>query len=85
MMGKWSDDSVCSVVYDVRLCCVGHRSDDVCVMCSELLMTSSISCPLRSSVYKCQKGELTSPVKTECGMFVMYYIMQCCISVSAVL
>ena len=49
------------------------------VMGSELLMTSAISCPLWSSVYGCQKEEyaFTSPVRTECGMFVM-----CCISLT---
>ena len=49
-------------------------------------MTSAISCPLWSSVYECQRVEcaLTSPVKNECGMFVMYCI-QCCMSVSSVL
>ena len=48
-------------------------------------MTSAISCPLWSSVYEYQRVEcaFTSPVRTECGMFVMY-CMQCCISVSAV-
>ena len=48
-------------------------------------MTSAISCPLWSSVYECQRMEcaFTSPVRTECGMFVMY-CMQCCMSVSAV-
>ena len=58
---------------------------DYC-MWSELLITSAISCPLWSSVYECQrvKCEFTSPVSTECGMFVMY-CMQCCMSVSAVL
>ena len=57
-----------------------------CVMWSELLMPSAISCPLWSSVYECQRMEcaFTSPVRTECGMFVMY-CMQCCMSVSAVL
>ena len=52
---------------------------------SELLMTSAISCPLWSSVYECQRMEcaFTSPVRTECGMFVMCY-MQCCISESTV-
>ena len=52
------------------------------VMWSELLMTSAISCPLWSSVYECHKEEcaFTSPVRTECGMFVM-----CSMSVSAVL
>ena len=56
------------------------------VMWSELLMTSAISCPLWSSVYECQRVEcaFTSPVRTECGMFVMY-CMQCCMCVSAVL
>ena len=56
------------------------------VMWSELLMTSAISCPQWSSVYECQRVEcaLTSPVRTECGMLVMY-CMQCCMSVSAVL
>ena len=43
------------------------------VMWSELLMTSSISCPLWSSVYECQRVEyaFTSPVRIERGMFVM--------------
>ena len=56
------------------------------VMWSELLMTSAISCPLWSPVYECQRVEcvFTSPVRTECGMFLMY-CMQWCISVSAVL
>ena len=47
-------------------------------------MTSAISCPLWSSVYECQRVEcaFTSPVRTECGMFVMY-CMQCCMSVSS--
>ena len=56
------------------------------VMWSELQMTSAISCPLWSSVYECQRVEcaFTSPVRTECGMFVMY-CMPCCMSVSAVL
>ena len=43
------------------------------VMWSELLMTSAISCPLWLLVYECHKVEcaFTSPVRTECGMFVM--------------
>ena len=55
-------------------------------MWSEWLMISAISCPLWSLVYGCQIVEcaFTSPMRTECGMFVMY-CMQCCISVSAVL
>ena len=55
-------------------------------MWSKLLIISAISCPLWSSVYECQRVEcaLTSPVRTECGMCVMY-CMQCCMIVSAVL
>ena len=56
------------------------------VMWIELLMTPAICCPLWSSVYECHKVEcaFTSPVRTECGMFVIC-CMQCCMSVSAVL
>ena len=75
-------DGVCSsVVFDTRVGVFVFS-----VMWSELLMTSAISCPLWSSVYECQRVEcaFTSLVRTECGMFVMYY-MQCCMSVSAVL
>ena len=48
-------------------------------------MTSAISCPLWSLVYEYQRLEcvFTSPLRTECGMFVMY-CLQCCMSVSAV-
>ena len=44
------------------------------VMWLELLMTSAISCSLWSSVYECQRVEdaFTSPVRTDCVMFVMY-------------
>ena len=44
------------------------------VIWSELLITSAISCPLLSSVYECQRVQcvFTSPVRIECGMFVMY-------------
>ena len=54
------------------------------VMWFELLMTSAISCSLWSSVYECQRVEcaVTSPMRTECEMFVMY-CMQCCMHVSA--
>ena len=47
-------------------------------------MTSAISCPLWSSVYEFQRVEctFTSPVRTECGMFVMY-CMQCQLFCSA--
>ena len=76
--------------------CVRHRGDDVCcsvvfgtlvgvfvfsVMGSDLLKTSTISYPLWSSVYECQRVEcaITSSVRTECGMLVVYF-MQCCMS-----
>ena len=61
-----------------------------CILCVTLLMNMfglcAISCPVWSSVYECQRVECvyTSPVRTECGMFVMY-CMQCCMSLSAVL
>ena len=69
----------CSVVFGTL---VGVFS----VMWSELLITSDISCPLWSSVYECHNIEcaFTSPVRTECGMFVMC-CMPCCMSVSSVL
>ena len=49
-------------------------------------MTSAISCTLWSLEYKCQRVEcaFTSPVRTECSMFVMCG-MPCCMCVSAVL
>ena len=73
------DDVCCSVVFGTLVGVFVFS-----VMWSELLMTSAISCPLWSSVYGCQRVEcaFTSPVRTECGMFVMY-CMQCCMSVSA--
>ena len=68
------DDVCCSVVFGTLVGVFVFS-----VMWSELLMTSAISCPLWSSVYECQRVEcaFTSPVRTECGMFVMY-CMQCC-------
>ena len=47
-------------------------------------MTSAISCPLWSSVYECQGVgcAFTSPVRIECGMFMMH-CMQCGMSMSA--
>ena len=56
------------------------------VMWSELLMTSANCCPQWTSVCECQRVEcaFTSPVRTECGMFVIY-CMKCCMSASAVL
>ena len=75
------DDVCCSVVFGTLVGVFVFS-----VMRSELLMTSAISCPLWSLVYECQRVEcaFTSPVKTECGMFVMY-CMQCCMFVSIVL
>ena len=75
------------VISDEDVCCsvvLWHSGWCVCVNWSELLMTSAISCPLWSLVHEWQRVEcaFTSPVRTECGMFVMYY-MQCCMSVSA--
>ena len=76
-----SDDDVCCSVVFGTLVGVFVSS----VMWSELLMTSAISWPVWSSVYECQRVECayTSPARTECRMFVMYY-MQCCMSVFAV-
>ena len=74
-------DVCCSVVFGIL---VGGSVFNV--MRSELLMPSAISCPLSSTVYECQRVEVafTSPVITECGIFVMC-CMQCCMSVSTVL
>ena len=43
------------------------------VIWSEFLMTFDIDCPLWSCVYEWQRVEYAfiSPVRTECGMFVM--------------
>ena len=75
------DDGCCSVVFGILVGVLVFS-----VMWSELLMTSGIICPLWSSVYECHRVEcaFTSPVRTECGMFVMY-CMQCCMTVSVVL
>ena len=75
-----SGDDICySVVFGTLVCVFS-------VMWSELWMTFAISCPLWLSVHECQRVEcaFTSPVRTECGMFVMY-CMQCCMSVSYVI
>ena len=70
-----SGDVCCSVV-----------NGTLVVVWSELLMTSAIGCSLWSLVYECKRvgDAFTSPVRTEWGMCVMYF-MKCCISVSAVL
>ena len=77
------EDVCCSVVFDTL---VGVFMFSVIWSDSELLMTSTISCPLWSSVYECQRVEcaFTSSVRTECDIFVIF-CMQCCMSVSAVL
>ena len=64
------DDVCCSVVFGTLVGVFVFS-----VMWSELLMTSAISCPRWSSVYKCQRVEcvFTSPLRTECGMFVTYW------------
>ena len=43
------------------------------LVCVFTVVRVAISCPLWSSVYECQRVEcaFTSPVRTECGMFVM--------------
>ena len=73
------EDICCSVVFGTL---IGVFS----VMWSALLMPSAISCPLWSSVYDCHNVAcvFTSPVRIECGMFLMC-CMQCCMSVSVVL
>ena len=75
------DDVCCTVVFVTLVGVFVFR-----VIWSELLVTSATSCLMWSSVYECQRVEcaFTSPVRTECGMFVMY-CMQWCMSVSAVL
>ena len=75
------DDVCCSVVFGTL---VGML---VCsVMWSELLMPFVISCALWSSVYGVPESGVYvhTPVRSKCGMFVMY-CMQCCMPVSAVL
>ena len=70
---KSGEDVCCSVVFGTRVGVFVFS-----VIRSELLVTSVICCPLWSLVYEYHKVEcaFSSPVRTECGMFVMYY-MQC--------
>ena len=74
------DDVCCSVVFGTLVGVFVFS-----VRWSELLMTSDISCPLWSSVYECQRMEcvFTSPLRTECGMFVMYCMQWCQLFCSA--
>ena len=72
------DDVCCSVVFSTLVGVIVFS-----VMWSKLLMTSAISCPLWSVCHRAECAFI-SPVRTECGMFVMY-CMQCCMSVSVVL
>ena len=77
----YSDDVCCCVVFGTLV-----GVDVFSVIWSEWLMTSDISCSWWSSVYECQRVEFaifTSPVRTECGIFVMCYML-CCMSVSAI-
>ena len=74
----WSSN----MIYGGGVCCsmvFGTLVGVFSVMWSELLITSAISCPLWSQRVECA---FTSPVRTECGIFVMY-CMQCCMYVSA--
>ena len=66
-----SDDVCCSVVFGTLVGVFVFS-----VMWSELLITSAISYPLRSSVYERHKVEsaFTSPVRTECGMFASFVL-----------
>ena len=68
------DDVCCSVVFDTLVSVFVFSA-----IGSELIITSAISCPLWSSVYECQRVEcaFTYPVRTECGMFVMYCMLGC--------
>ena len=63
------DDACCSVVFGTLFGVFVFS-----VMWSQLLMTSAISCPLWLTVYEYQRVECAfiSPLRTECGMFVMY-------------
>ena len=72
------EDVCCSVVFCTLVSVVVYS-----VMWSELLMTSAIRCPLWSSAYECQRVEcaFTSPVRIECGMFVMYCLEEVYINV----
>ena len=72
------DDVCCSVVLGTLVGVFVFSG-----MWSELFMTPAISCPLWSSVSECQKVEcaFTSPMRNECGMFVMYCMQCVCICV----
>ena len=65
------DDGCCSVVLGTLVGVFVFS-----VLWSELLMTSTISWPLWSSVYECQRVEcaFTSLMRTECGMLLMYCV-----------
>ena len=77
----YCEDVSCSVVFGTLVGVFVFK-----VIWFELLIPSAISCSPLSTVYECQRVEcaFTYPVRTECGMFVMY-CMQCCMSVSTVL
>ena len=67
------EDVCCSVVFGTLVGVFVFS-----VMWSALLMTSAINCRLWSLVYECHKVEcaFTSPVSSECGMFV-YAVLSC--------
>ena len=79
-----------AVIYGENVCCsvVSGTLVGVSVPCYVVRVSDDICyyCPLWSSVYECPRVEcaFTSPVRTECGRFVMC-CMQCCMSVSTVL
>ena len=75
------DDLCCSVWFGTLVGVFVFK-----VIGSSCWMKSGISCPLWSSVYEFHRVEcaFTSPMRTECGMFVMY-CMLCCMSVSVVM
>ena len=60
-----ADNVCCSVVFGTLVGVFVFN-----VMWSELLMTSTVSCPLWSSVCQREECAFTSPVRTECGMLV---------------
>ena len=70
---------------DVVVCCLLHWLVCFCSVLCDLSCWSAISCPLWSSVYECQrvKCAFTSPVRTDCGMFVILFVCLCQLFCSA--
>ena len=71
--------------FSVRLFCFVQTKTVYMYGCMYFLAALVLVC-VDASVYECQrvKCAFTSPVRTECGMFVMC-CMQCCMSASSVL